>query len=522
VSSAELLLFLLLAIAALVTIARRIRVAYPIFLVLGGLAIGFIPGIPRFQVDPQLIFLLVLPPIVYIASVFTPLRALRANLGRIASLAVGLVVASALVAAAVVHALLPGMTWPIALLLGAITSPSDGVAVTQVASRFAIPRQLLTIIDSESLLNDATGITLYRVALLAVVAGSFSAVFALGTFLISSLGGIAVGLAIGWVVGQVRRRVDDTSVDLTLSLLTPYAAFLPAEALGLSGVIATVVTGLYLGRRLSSITTTETRLAGRALWDMVIFLLNGFVFILTGLEVPQVLSQVARSNIGALIATGVAIAIALLMTRGLWIFTSIYLPRWVKGRKTGRSMLGQALVVSWSGMRGVVSLAVVLALPQTLANGAPFPFRAQLLVLTLVVILVTLVGGGLTLPAVIRAVNLGADTEVLDEETAARRRLVDAGIQRIDELYPVWPGHHPLLDQMRENYRHRSEHVERRTTGSADGADRELIEHREIRRTVADAEREALYRLRTTGDIDDDVLRRLERELDLEEQRGEA
>jgi CPA1 family monovalent cation:H+ antiporter len=520
--SAEFLLFLLIAVAVLVTIARRLGVAYPIFLVLGGLALGVVPQLPHLRVGPDLIFVLVLPPIVYFASFFTPLRTLRANITNVASLAVGLVIASALAVAAVAHALVPGISWPVAFLLGTITSTSDAVAVTQVAARFAVPRRMLGILEGESLLNDATGVTLYRVALLGVLAASFSFAAAVGTFVVSSIGGIAVGLIVGWLIALVRRRISDTSVELTVGLLTPYAAFLPAEALNVSGVMATVVAGMYLGSRWSRISNADTRLAGRAVWEMLVFLLNGFVFILTGLEVAYVLGKVAPSDIGRLIAIGAAITISLVAVRALWIFATAYLPRWGRRRKAERYLLGQSLVVSWAGLRGVVSLAVVLALPQTLPSGAPFPARSDLLVVTLSVIILTLVGQGLTLPWLIRRLRIGVDTEVRQEEVAARRRLVQAATRRIDELYPVWPTHHPLLDELRERYRHRSEHVEPRPDKTDEEADRDLIEHREIRRNVAEAERDALLRMRADRDIDDDVLRKLEHELDLEEQRGEA
>jgi CPA1 family monovalent cation:H+ antiporter len=522
VSSAEFVLFLLITVAVLVTVARRLRVAYPVLLVLGGLAFGFVPGVPALELGPDVIYVLVLPPIVYIASVFTPLRTLRANIGNVASLAVGLVIASAVVVAVVMHSLVLGLSWSIALLLGAIVSPSDEVAVTQIAPQFGLPRIVLTIIESESLLNDATGVTLYRVALLAVLAGSLSLLSAVGTFFVTALGGIAFGLAIGWLMTQVRRRINDTPVEITLALLTPYLAFIPAEALGVSGVIAAVVAGLYIGSQLSRITSADSRLAGRAVWDMVVFLLNGFVFFLTGTEVPEVLGRFSMSQVLNLVGIGAAVTIALIAVRAIWVFASVLMQSWRQRRTPRRALLGAAVVVSWSGMRGVVSLAVVLALPMTLSSGAPFPYRSEILLITLTVIVLTLVGEGLSLPWVIRRAHIGRDTTVRDEETVARRRLVDAAISRIDELYPVWPTHHPLLNQMRDGFQHRSEHVERRSDASSDDADRELIEHREIRRTVADAEREALLRLRAVDEIDDDVMRKLERELDLEEQRGET
>lgn len=517
-AAAEFVLFTLIAVATLVTLAQRVRVAYPIFLVIGGIAAGLVPGMPRITIDPQVVYLLVLPPLVYIAAFFTPLRTLRANYRTVASLAVGLVIASALMAAVVAHALVPGMSWVVALLLGAIVSPTDEVAVTQVLRLYVVPRRVLSILDGESLLNDATGLALYRVAVLAVLAGSFSFVSALNTFVTSAAGGILIGLIVGWFIGQVRRRLRDTSVELTVTLLTPYAAFLPAEALHLSGVIAAVVAGMFLGPQLSRISNADVRISGRAVWETLVFLLNGVVFFLTGLEVSYVIGRFAMSDIWTLIVIGVAVTFALLVVRALWIFGTTYLPHWWKRRRAAPRLLGESVVVSWAGMRGVVSLAAVLATPQAL----PLATRGQLLVITLTVIVLTLVGPGLTLPWVLRRVELGPDSEVREEEAEARRRMVDAAVRRIDELYPVWPTHHPLLNELRQRYRHRTEDAERRHSGSQDEADRDLIEHREIRRSVAEAERSTLLRLQAEGRIDFDVVRKLERELDLEEQRDEA
>ncbi|TMD62015.1 MAG: Na+/H+ antiporter [Chloroflexi bacterium] len=520
--TAELVLGLLIAVAALVTLARRLGVAYPIFLVIGGLALGLVPGIPRFEVEPELIFLIVLPPILYLAAFFTPVRSLRANLGTISSLAVGLVIATAFGAAVIAHALIPGIPWAVALVLGAIVAPPDEVAATAIISRLPVPRRIISILEGESLLNDATALTLYSIALAAAMSGTFSVTSALGTFLIYAIGGYAIGLAVGWLIAQIRSRLDDTPVEITVSLLTPYAAFLPAQLLGVSGVIATVVAGVYLGRRSSRIMGADTRLAGRSVWEILTFLLNGFVFLLTGLEVPLLLRELAPSQVIQLVAIGVAVTVVLIAVRTLWIFATAYRPRLLRRGRPSPRRLGHALVLSWAGMRGVVSLAVALALPLSLPDGTAFPAREAIVVVTLTVIVLTLVGQGLSLPWLIRAVRLGSDSEVHDEEANARQRLLEAANRRIDQLYPVWPGHRPLLDQLREQYRHRSEHVDRQRDSDRDGEDRELIEHREIRHTVNDAERETLLRMRAQGVIDDDVLRKLEHEIDLEEQRMDA
>ena len=518
--SAQLVLALLIAVAALVTIARRLGIAYPIFLVIGGLLLGLVPGLPRVEIDPDLIFLVVLPPLLYIAAFFTPLRSLRANLGAIGSLAIGLVIASAFAAAAVAHALIPGIPWAVALALGAIVAPPDEIAATAIAARLAVPRRIVTILEGESLLNDATALTIYSIAIAAAVGGSFTASTGVATFAGAMVGGSAIGLAVGWIIAQVRTRIEDTSVEITISLLTPYAAFLPAQQLGVSGVIATVAAGLYLGRRGSHIMGPDARLTGRAVWQTITFLLNGAVFIITGLEVPLLLRALAPATALRLVGIGIVVSVVLVVVRALWIFPTGFLAPLVRGEPRPPRLLAQSLVLSWAGMRGVVSLAVALALPLTLPGGGPFPAREAVLIVTLTVIVFTLLGQGLTLPWLIRRLRLGTDPEVREEEASARQQMIDAASRRIDQLYPVWPGHRPLLDRLHDTYQHRSEHIGRQRDAADSGEeDREIIEHREIRRTVIDSEREALLRLRAEGAIDDDVLRALERELDLEEGR---
>ena len=521
--TAELILALLIAVAALVTIARGLGIAYPIFLVIGGILLGLVPGIPRIAIEPNLIFLIVLPPLLYIAAYFTPVRSLRANLGTISSLAVGLVFATALTVAVVAHALIPGIPWSVAIALGAIVAPPDAIAATAIASRLGLPRQIVTILEGESLLNDATALTIYGIAVAAAAGGAFSPTTAVTTFAVALLGGCVIGVAVGWVIAEIRVRIEDTPVEMTISLLTPYAAFLPAERLGASGVIATVAAGLYLGHRGSRIMGADARLTGRAVWETITFLLNGFVFIVMGLEVPLLFRTLTPSLAIRLVGIGIALSIVLVLIRALFIFGTVFLPQIVRGQQDMPWPFACSVVLSWAGMRGVVSLAAALALPMTLPAGGPFPARDALIIVTLTVIVFTLLGQGLSLPWLIRRLHLAGDPGLRAEEASARQRLLEAATGRIDQLYPVWPGHRPLLDQLRDTYRHRSEHIERqRDPSAADGGDRELIEHREIRRTVIDSEREALMRLRAEGEISDDVLRNLERELDLEERRMDA
>jgi CPA1 family monovalent cation:H+ antiporter len=521
--TARLVLALLIAVAALVTIARRLGIAYPIFLVIGGLVLGLVPGTPRVEIDPDLIFILVLPPMLYIAAFFTPLRSLRANLWTIGALAVGLVVASAFAAAGVVHVMIPGISWAVAIALGAIVAPPDEIAATAIATRLAVPRRIVTILEGESLLNDATALTIYGIAITVAGGGVFRPSAGALTFTLALLGGAVIGLAVGGIIGQLRARIEDTPVEMTISLLTPYAAFLPAQGLGVSGVMATVAAGLYLGRRGSHIMGPDARLTGRAVWETISFLLNGAVFIITGLEVPLLLRAIDPAHAIRLVGIGIAVSLVLLTVRAVWIFATEVLPPLVRREARPPRLLAYTLVLSWAGMRGVVSLAVALAFPATLPDTGSSAVREAVLIVTLTVIVFTLLGQGLTLPLLIRRLNLGTDLQIHEEETSARQQMIEAATRRIDELYPVWPGHEPLLARLRANYEHRSEHVERRRDAVASGTeDREAIEHREIQRTVIDAEREALLRLRAEGAIDDDVLRVLERELDLEERRMDA
>jgi CPA1 family monovalent cation:H+ antiporter len=519
--AAELLVALLVVVAVLVTVSRRIRVPYPVLLLIGGLVVGLIPGLPPLELDPEVVFLVVLPPLLYVSAFFTPVRDFRANLRNIASLAVGLVVASAAVVAGTAMLLVPGMTWPVAIALGAIVSPPDAVAASAIAERLAVPRRVVSILEGESLVNDATALTIYRAALAAAVSvASFSLLGGVGGFLVVAAGGIAVGVAVGWIVAQVRARLNDPPVEITVSLLTPYAAYLPAELLGVSGVLAAVAAGLYVSRRASRIMGSEARLAGRAVWEMLIFLLNGVVFLAIGVQISSLSREMERSTVLQLAAIGLVVSLALIAVRGVWVFTMS--AKDLLRRHRRRLRFAESIVLSWAGMRGVVSLAAALALPLSLPDGGPLPARDALIVITFAVILVTLVGQGLTLPLVIRAVGLSRDEGARHEEAHARRELVDVAMARIGQLHDEWPSHRELLDQLIATYQHRSDHAEAHHEEPGSAAEQELIEHRQIRRAVIDAQREALERMRNDGAIDDDVLRTIERDLDLEELRMEA
>jgi Na+/H+ antiporter len=520
VVAAELLLALLIVVAVLVTLARRIRVPYPVLLLLGGLAVGLLPGIPPLELDPEIVFLVVLPPLLYVSAFLTPIRDFKTNLKNIGSLAVGLVAASAAVVAALAMVLVPGMSWPLAVALGAIVSPPDAVAATAIAQRLAVPRRVVSILEGESLLNDATALTIYRAAIGATVAAvTVSVVGSLASFAFVALGGILIGLVVGWIVGWIRAHLNDTPVEITISLLTPYAAYLPAELLGVSGVLAAVAAGLFLGRRSSLIMGSEARLAGRAVWESLVFLLNGVVFLAIGFQISSISRGMERTTLLQLAAVGVLISVALIAVRALWVLGMSL--RELLGKDPRRTRLRESIVLSWAGMRGVVSLAAALALPISLPANA-LPARDAIIIITFTVILVTLVGQGLTLPLVIRAVGLGSDADEGHEESHARQELIEEALRRIDDLEKKWPDHRPLIDQLRTSYQHRAEHEEQLHEGPGNEAEQELVEHRQIRSDVIDAQRDALLAMRDRGAIDDDVLRDIERELDLEEIRMEA
>ena len=520
--TAQLLLLLLIVVAALVSLAHRLRTPYPVLLLIGGLALGSIPGAPHIELPPESVLLLVLPPIVYIGAFFTPIRSFRAQLGTIVSLAIGLVLASTAAVAGVALLIVPGITLPVAVALGAIVSPPDEVAAMAVMERLAVPRRLIALFQGESLLNDATALTVYHVAVGAALgATALLGLAPVGQFLVIGAGGIAIGLAVGWVIAHIRTRLSDLPVEITVSLLTPYAAYLPAEVLGASGVLAAVTAGLYLGRRASRIMGSDVRLAARAVWEMLVFLLNGIVFLLIGLQIAALVRAMSGSTLLRLVAAGVAVSGALFVVRALWI---IGMAAWQRlGSRRGSALnLAEVVVLSWSGMRGAVSLAAALAMPFVLPGGSPLPAREAVIVITFTVILVTLVGQGVSLPLVIKAARLGRDAGARAEEQQARRELVDEAVRRVDELYERWPGHRPLLDQLRTMYLHRAEHFGQFDDVPESAAEQELVEHRQIRRSVIDAQREAVLLMRDRGVIDDDVLRNIERELDLEEVRMEA
>ena len=542
----EAILVLLAAVAALATLANRIDIPYPILLVLGGLVLGFVPELvpafPRVELEPDVVFLLFLPPLLYVSALFTSWRDFRANLRPISLLAVGLVLTTTCIVAAVAHWAV-GLPWASAFVLGAIVSPTDAIAATSIAQRLGVPRRIVTVLEGESLVNDATGIVAYRIAVAAVVFGTFSLWQAGLQFVIGAIGGIAVGLAVGWLVIWARRHVaDDPDIQNTVSLLTPFAAYLLAEEpshwaweqlhlsgeFAFSGVLAVVTTGLYLGRRAPEYISPETRLQGYAFWELVTFLLNGMIFALIGLQLSGIMERLSEGTeytATELVFYGVLISLAVILARFLWVFPATYVPRWFSRTLRERDPsppVRQVTVIAWTGMRGVISLAAALALPLTIGGEAPFPGRDLILFLTFCVILATLVVQGLSLPALIRTLGLEDDGSQEREEIKGRIEVANAALTRIDELAEEDWVREDTAERVRGlfDYR-RSRYVARFDGADDDGLEERSAAYQRLLRELLRAQRTTLIRLRNEGWIGDEVMHRIERDLDLEESRLE-
>jgi monovalent cation/hydrogen antiporter len=538
----EIILGLLLAVAALATLATRLKIPYPILLVIGGSALGFVPGLPPVVLDPELVFLLFLPPLLYVSAIFTSWRDFRANIRAISLLAVGLVLMTTFVVGAVVHTV-TGIPWAAAFVLGAIVSPTDAIAATAVAQRLGVPRRIVTILEGESLVNDATGIVAYRVAVAAVVTGAFSIWEAGLQFVVGAAGGIAAGFAVGWLVIWARRHLsEDPSVQNIVSLLTPFVAYLAAEELPhslweslhelfgvpgdlhFSGVLAVVTTGLYLGRKGPYIISSGTRLQGYATWELITFLLNGLIFILIGLQLRSVVGGLDEYTAGEIISYAVLVSVTVILVRIIWVFPATYVPRWAIRRIRERDPSPpwrSVSVVAWTGMRGVISLAAALALPLQTAAGVAFPARDLIIFLTFCVILATLVVQGLSLPVLIRALGLEDDHIGDKEETHGRIQVADAALQRLDELVDEDWVREDTTERVRGLYTYRRNRFASRFDGDPDGVEERSVAYQRLMVELLAAQRLRLVGLRDEGSIGDEVMHRIERDLDLEESRLE-
>jgi CPA1 family monovalent cation:H+ antiporter len=520
---------LLVSVALLNALANWWQVPYPIVLVLGGLALGLVPGIPEIELDPDLVLLIFLPPLLYSGAFFADLNALRHDTRVISLLSIGLVLATSVVVGTVAHFAFD-LPWAVAISLGAIVGPTDPVAATTILRRLGIPRRIVNVLEGESLVNDASALVVYKVAVAAAIGGGFSAAEAGGRFLLAAGGGLAVGLIAGYLIAAIRRRTEDPTTEITISLFSGYVAFLPADQIGASGVLAAVTCGVYLGWRSPELVSPSTRLQSFAVWEILVFLLNATLFILIGLQLPVIVDGLRESGIdaGEAIADAALVTALVVLTRLAWSFGVTAIIRAVDRRPQQlerRASWRLRVVAAWSGMRGAVSLAAALALPLATDAGEPLPGRDLILFITFGVILFTVVGQGLTLPLLIRRFDVAEDgSEEEHEELRARLTAAGAALERLDELSIEEWTQEDTVRRVRAMYEFRRRRFKVRAgkIDDEDGIEDRSIAYQRLMHELYAAQRGALVSLRDSGKISAEVMRRVERELDLEESRLEV
>jgi len=522
-SQIQIVVLLFLVVAAVAVLNARLKTPPAILLVVTGVLLALVPGLPTIELTPELVLLIVLPPVIYSAAVQMSWLEFRFNLRPITLLAIGSVLFTAVAVAAAAHWLL-NLSWGIGFILGAIIAPPDAVAPLSVARRLRIPRRILVVLEGEGLANDATALILYRFAVVAVSIGAFSPVSAVGTFAAIVVGEILWGIAVGWATLHLRRWVNEPRVEIILALLTPFLAYWPPQALGGSGVLATLVTGLYASWNGLRLISSATRLQGIFFWDLLIYLIEGMIFLITGLQARTLFGRIAQFSLSELLISAAVISAVVIIARFVWIFPATYIPRWLSSRLRRRDPSPPwqwVFVLSFTGVRGIVSLAAALAIPLTTSSGQPFPDRDLILLLTFSVILVTLVGLGLLLPAVIRALGLaqaGDREQHLErvEEHAARQQAIEAVIERLEQIRAERGLSDDIVEPLRARHQNRLRHADRSRGGSA--ADRKYNDlHDDIELTLIAAEREHINTLFRNGKLKDEARRRIERELDLRE-----
>jgi monovalent cation/hydrogen antiporter len=498
-------------VVALTAIARRLPVPPPILQVAAGFLVGLIPGVAIPELDPDLVFFVFLPPVIWAAAFFTSLRDFNANRRPIGLLAIGLVLATTVAVAITARVLLPGMPWAVAVALGAIVSPPDAVAAAAIVSRLPVPRRVIVILEGESLVNDASALILYRSAVAAAVTGVFNWGESIVRFFVDAGVGVVVGVLVGWLVLRVMRWSKDALAETLLTLAAPYVAWLAAEAIHVSAVLSCVAGGIFLRRSFSSAVTPLSRLQNRNVWDLVVFVLNAAIFLLLGMQARALLASLPAGTTPMLVRYGVTISAVAILLRMVWVPIAGWLPR-LLSRRVRRSepppTRRGVFLVSWTSMRGIVSLATALALPHVIAGGAPFPYRSEIVVITICVIGVTLVVQGLTLAPIIRAFHFEPEATHHNEARIARLEATRRGAEVLDDLSrEQWVDARDvewLRNELRDRIRLLEYHA-----GEPEG-------RRRLRGEMLRAERRMLVRLRNEGAISDDVLRELEQELDLE------
>ncbi|HET6509760.1 MAG TPA: Na+/H+ antiporter [Baekduia sp.] len=522
--SAEILVGLLGAVTVLAGTARRIGLPSPIVLVVCGVLVALVPGLPSVRLDPNLIFFIFLPPLVYGAGFNSSARDLRAQARRIGVLAIGLVAATTVAVAVAMKIVVPGFGWPEAFVLGAILAPTDPVAATAIMNRLRVDPRLNAILEGESLVNDGTGLVLYRLAVATTVSGTFSLLDGAWQLVATGVGGVALGLAVGWLINLLRGRVDDAPIEITLSLFTPYAAYIAAEAADVSGILAAVAAGLYLGSRRDGLFSATARIEAQGFWNALMFILESTLFLLMGLQFRDVADGIEKLDPGRVTLTVLVTLAVVLGLRVVWMFSvGPLLRRAIPGEpreEPPELSQGERLVAGWSGMRGAVSLAAALAIPAAVDGGGPFPQRSLIIFTVFCVIVVGLLLQGLTLPLLITRTGIGRDeADDAADEARARAAAATAALERLDEMREEADGDDRATEHLRELYEARLGHASAPQDASGD-QDREHVEaFQRLREELLRSERAALHELHARGEISEDALRTVERDLDLQEAR---
>ena len=512
----QIAVFLSLCAIALCWAARRFNFPYPIALVIGGGVLGFVPLVPQLPFDPEIILVLVLPPILYQAALLTSWRDFAVGIRTISLLAIGLVAATTLAVGAALKFLLPDIPWAAAFAFGAIVSPPDAVAATAILSRMNIPRRVVTVLEGESLVNDAAGLVLYKFAVAAVLTGSFSLLGASVQFAAMAAGGIVLGILAGGVFIVVHRHLGDVLTEVLTALLVPYVAYVFAESLHASGVLAVVAAGLVRGRHSPVIVSAQMRILARSMWNVIVFLLNVLVFVLIGMQLSGGVARLEGYSAARLAADGILLSAVAIIVRFAWVYAALYLPRKLSAtlrRSEAAPPEAEFFIMGWCGMRGIVSLAAALALPNALADGTPFPYRDVIIFFTFVVIAATLVLQGLTLPALIRRLRVGVDWSLREERANARDAMSKAALAAIDAL-----AHRERVAPELAG-RIGAEFAEKNAIGDAHASVSE--DHarlaRRLRHAAVHAERHELIRIWRDSQISDAVLHEFEEKLDYKE-----
>ncbi len=508
----ELVVALLLCAVGLAWLAARWRIPYPIVLTLGGVGLSLIPHLPKLPLDPNLVLVIFLPPVLYPAALLTSWRDFSRAIRPISLLAIGLVIATTLIVGVALKWLVPDIPWAAAFAFGAIISPPDAVAATAILGTMKLSRRTVTILEGESLVNDATGLVLYKFAVATALSGTFSIASASGQFILVAVGGVLIGMLAGYLFVLLHKHLHDALIEIMLSLTLPYTAYLLAETLHVSGVLAVVAAGLVRARHAPEVFSPQTRLLGRSVWQLVVFVMNSLIFIMIGLQLPEILAALGNRSLPQLLGFGLVVSLVAMAVRLAWVYPSAYIPRWLSRHireKEAKPPWQMVTLIGWCGMRGIVSLAAALALPPE------FPFRDLIIFLTFCVIVATLVVQGLTMPPLIRALKIGADWKSQEEERSARTKVLQAALSQFDTCAVDHPTAKVTSDLVREEYKQRIESLHPTRLAFHDQPD--SLQHLHL--ALVAAQRKELIRLWRTREIGDETLHEIEHELDLEEAR---